>query len=386
MKRKVLFSQCFRVFLQSFLTIFIFFAVLGFSSSVLSAEMPPEIRAKKMQEANADLDMLAQEVAKLCSQPGFRGFLRSEIAKSKNRENIVELDKFLDRAQRQQGMPPGLAKAKNNAQQAKGRLKSSGIWALEGYDLYIPVEAHKKKWRGGDDFFVAFSPVDDEKDIKQIVAYSVRDGKRVFFDPNKAPDAVVLVIAPEEHDTHEIPPPPKKSQELGPPASLPKDDGIDLSKPGKHKGNSYMRVNYLLFTNDMEPWTRGAPEIKTIAVQSKIGLRKCTTFYEYSNLSRMDKENYWHNTSGILRYPFDSGYFDKLDFKVYEQDGGSRVYDSVIYYYRHAYGTSKVNCQFYIYSGDDKIGHTYIYRSALKYNYQKIWGFNYVRMIWEKKQ
>ncbi len=189
------------------LAITILLVTLAISMPAGMVPAQPEKAAAMKQQANADLDNLAKELAKLCSQPGFRGFLRSEIKKSRNRENIIELDKFLDRAAKQKDIPPGLKKFKDSALKAKARLKTLGPAILEGYDLYIPVDAHKKKWQGGKDFVVAYSPVDNEDKVKEIVAYSVRDGKRVILDPVKTPQTVVLVIAPEEHTDHKLYPP-----------------------------------------------------------------------------------------------------------------------------------------------------------------------------------
>jgi hypothetical protein len=86
------------------------------SAGLASAQPLPD-EAAKMAQANADLDRLAQDLIKLVTHPGFRGFLRSEIAQSKNRKNILEVDKFLERALRGGGMPPELAKFRNFARE-----------------------------------------------------------------------------------------------------------------------------------------------------------------------------------------------------------------------------------------------------------------------------
>jgi hypothetical protein len=104
-----------------------------------------------------------------------------------------------------------------------------------------------------------------EKDIKQVVAYSVKDGQRVLLDPNNAPNQVVLVLAPEEHESHEVVAEPKEKDE--PPKGL-KDDAVPREDPPKTgmkdpgDGNSTVGVRYVYLYKDHEPWTRGSPEIK----------------------------------------------------------------------------------------------------------------------------
>jgi hypothetical protein len=147
--------------------------VIAFSAGVTFALTPQQ------QQANAELELMAQDIAQLCTTPGFRGFLRSEIAKSKNRENIIELDKFLDRATKQKNMPPGLTKISGKIRDEKVRHKKMDLTGLEGFDLYIPVDAHKKKWKGGKDFIIAAAPYGNEEDVKQVVGFSVWDGKKL---------------------------------------------------------------------------------------------------------------------------------------------------------------------------------------------------------------
>lgn len=155
------------------------------------------------RQINADLDGMAQQLATLTATPGFRGFLRSEIAKSKNRESILSLDRFLEKAAKQRNTPPGLAKLAKLNRSSKARQKSASS-ELKGYNLYIPVEAHRAKWKGGKDFVVAFAPAGDDQTTQEIIGYSVSNGTKVRLDARTPPQTVVLIVAPEEHETHEL--------------------------------------------------------------------------------------------------------------------------------------------------------------------------------------
>ena len=102
--------------------------VLGliFIPAVLYAQKPPPNRVA-IEQANTDLDSLARELANLVAEPGFRGFLRAEIAKSKNREQILELDRFLERAGKQKGAPKELGKYRDKARGIDNRIKNSNL-------------------------------------------------------------------------------------------------------------------------------------------------------------------------------------------------------------------------------------------------------------------
>ena len=358
MKRRKLLSTGCNIFLKPLLVIFIVLYVLGFSLIIDSAEMPPEDRAKQMQAANADLDMLAQEIAKLCSSPGFREFLRSNISKSKNRENIIELDKFLDRALEQAQMPPELDKVKD----AVMRVKKNSLQPFSyggRLDLYLPVKDHNKKWSGGDDLLIAPQPVvDDESTIKQMVAYHVGDGKRVTLDPKTPPKTPVFVLAPCEHKTHEV---PTFQPKIGPiDRPLPEIKFVGEDAPDKpmqqDPGNSWLGIYRIYIHDVMEGWGRGAPEIKvffghrvgytcqitengTCHYPCSSGGGIITHYIEWDSLEYVDQPDTWYyvwypgtttycngsttNTTWHHQpcYKYNSSYGNRVLIRIYEEDG-----------------------------------------------------------------
>ena len=170
-----------------------------------TVELSPAQEAQEYAAINAELKGVAKEIAALLKHPGFRGQLRGEINGAKTSESILVLDKFLAKVAKQKKAPPGLNKARGASDKASQRIKNSTAWAFEGIDLYFPVEDHKAKWKGNEDLLVAYSPVTDEATVKAIIGFSVKTQKKVTLDPTTPPATPVLIVAPEEHDSHEMP-------------------------------------------------------------------------------------------------------------------------------------------------------------------------------------
>jgi len=348
--------------------------VIGFLAMFFSAGMAFAVTPAE-QQANAELESMAKDIAQLSATPGFRGFLRSEIAQSKNRENIVELDEFLSRAMKQKNMPPGLDKLQNKARNAKGRVKAFSV--ADRLDLYIPVGAHRAKWKGGQDFLVAFSPVQDEKNTKEIVAYSVKDGRRVLLNPNQAPAEVVLVIAPCEHETHQyiLKPDPNAPPEgmraplkdTSPPGQIAPNEKKDKEEIGKYKGNSNLYVYFTLIKRTQEPWYMGKPEIEVYILHECGGIPVVRRL----DMNQVDEKNksYYTANNGSLYYGSNCSDFTAV--AIWERDGGSLVRGEC-----HKFpGSGKTHC-YQVRSSDDPVQYAFgttasygvFYKSAFPYN------------------
>jgi len=318
--------------------------------------------AQKKKEINSQLEMFAKEMMQALEHPGFRGLLQSEIAKSKNREQILESQTFLGKAVGQREAPPGLQKLRDRDKKTRELIKTSGFWDLEGLDIYFPFEDHRKKWKGKKDLLVAFSPVDDEENVAEIIAYSVKSGKRMIIDPEIPPETPVLVIAAEEHENHKIEPPhppPDAGAVKGP---NPKD------KVNKNdgSGNSYFGVRYLRIDDDQEPWWKGAPEIYSYYIQRGSSATYCQVTYK--NLYWVNKERSWYYVWPYMARYFDSRYSNYSYIRIYERDGGTyRVYDVTI---------EGQTCLFGKRDGDDYIATRWRPKSAygFNYDYYQDWG------------
>ena len=394
---------------QPFILLAITCLVVSLLAAGTACAAEPADTAEAQQQANADLDTMARELAKLAATPGFRGFVRSEIAKSKNRESILELDRFLERAARKRGAPPGLSKFREFSAQAQRRLRSGGA-AFKGYDLYIPVEAHRAKWRGGDDFVVAFGPYGDDQRIQQIFAYSVRNGERVVLDAQRPPEMVVLMLVPDEHETHEVsgaaPPVTDQDRTLARPDVVGKD--IAEKPVPQESGNSYVGVRRLYIRDVKEPWWLGQPEIRMYIAQRKNNYCVVAAPTEYSELKWYDNARTWRTTWSPQQQAnndycrpnnnqentyletgkrtcsyFGSGYYNKLYIRIYEADS---LLEGVGSYFRPYLYTiySNVTCQINRWSADDYIDHGTTYRNNFDYaaDYKHDMGNAYI--YWHK--
>ncbi len=334
----------------------ILFFVVIFSVGVALAATPQE-------QANGELELIAKDIASLCNHPGFLGFLRSEIVQSKNREQIIELDRLLDRAAKQQTMPPNLAATAEKVKATKARHKAMNITRLEGFDLYIPVKAHRAKWKGGKDFIVAVSPYGDDMAFQTTVGYSVADGRRVVLDAKQPPETVVMVIAPEEHADHNMPTPePDVPSRKAPHEDKPKPDA------GKsEKQNSVFSMSYIKIHQTGESWLRGDPEIYLLAGQICNGVSKAYRF----NLPRVNSKGVWYYVGDLNQMYFDATCSWDTFYAVWEDDDGYNCGGVFAYTNCGQPVTPALNCYpdskcsfMYVYSlwrgnGDDPV-HTYI--------------------------
>jgi len=326
---------------------------IALPASVQRTKDQAQQTAQKKKEINSHLEMLAKEMAQALAHPGFRGLLQSEIAKSKNREQILESKTFLGKAVGQREVPPGLQKLRDRGKKTRELIRTSGIWDLEGLDIYFPFEDHRKKWKGKRDLLVAFSPVDDEQDVAEIIAYSVKSGERMILDLEIPPETPVLVFAAEEHENHEIEPPPPPTDEGAVKGPKPKVKKKDDS------GNSYFGVRYLRIDDDQEPWWKGYPEIYSYYIQRGPSSTSCQV--TYTNLHWVNKERSWYWAWPYLARHFDSRYSDLSYIRIYERDGGTnRRYDVTI---------EGQTCLYWKRDGDDRI--------EVRWRRKSKYGFNY---------
>lgn len=279
----------------------------------------------KVMMANEDLDQMAREVAKLCKAGTFRTFVRRSITKSRNTEQILVFNDFLDLAVKQKSMPTGLSQFRSFASKAKERLKASGLNSLEGYNLYFPVAGHRKKWKGEENILVAYVPFEEKEGKDPLWAYSVSSGKKVKLDPRRPPSKPVLVLLPEEHETLS----PKDNQYRAP-TKLAEKLSLDAQKPSQKTpsptnksasaestSSGYLSLGYLTIKRDGEPWYRGDPEIYLMYVLLRNGRGTCY----YRDLPGVNRTNrrYWIRTRAeIPRRANDS---NEIYIGVWERDG-----------------------------------------------------------------
>jgi len=318
--------------------------------------------AARMRQANAELNALSSDLAKALGHPGFRGLIRAEIAKANTREHIVKLDAVLGKAGHGPNAPPGLQHLKDASRQAGGHFQATGGEVMQGLDLYFPVPEHRDRWKGSIDFLVAFAPAHGrDAKFSEFIAYSVKTGERVSLDPNRPPEIPVLVIAPEEHESHALPEHP------APVVKLPKrapDSGTANAPENpvtQEQGNSYVGAKYLNILETKEWWWEGDPEIYLLFGQRKGNNCDAHTLW----LSEVNRTDTWYNLwsrATPARWYFDTSYYLKLRIIPMERDAGgySKLMLSELY--------SGITCEWTINSTDDAFPIYTQYRSNFDYD------------------
>jgi hypothetical protein len=380
------------------------FFLLPAAAQEKTVELSPAQEAQEYAAINAELERVAKEIASLLQHPGFRGQLRGEINGAKTNESILVLDKFLAKVAKQKKAPPGLDKARGASDKASQRIKNSTAWALDGIDLYFPVEDHKAKWKGNEDLLVAYSPVTDEASVKAIIGFSVKTQQKVTLDPTTPPATPVLIVAPEEHDNHELPvasrgmePSPAEQEESQDVSGIEFIEGDAEDSPVlQEDGNSFVGLRRMYMRDDKEPWSRGKPEVKVFFGHKKGSYCQSKyTWYSGTTLERFDYTNTWKTTwygtppygsycqSGTNNYSnntcfyFDNTYDNKMVLYIYEQDGGSRREKLYTLY-------SGVTCSWSYYSGDDYMDSGIMYRNNFPFNYDQGHNMGNVSVLWHK--
>jgi hypothetical protein len=293
-------------------------------SKELAKERQKTVAVRK--EINAEFDRLAKGLAESLANPHLRNYLRKQIKESRKREKILRLDKFLEGATKEKNIPEqakarGRLKAARDTKKKLGTKKNLDIFGTDEIDVYFPVPEHRGKWNGGDDLLVAFAPVVDESELTEIVAYSVKNGKRVSLDPQKAPETPVVVVTLTEHESLDVPDVPQApADEPVPESNPPVPDGPEppLENAGKPVGsNSRIEMQYLKIFDDHEPWTAGAPEIYVVCSQVDGGGRSVVG---KRDLARVNDTHRWYWVRDIASWIFERDYWDFTAFDVWERD------------------------------------------------------------------
>ena len=349
--------------------------------------LSPEQQAQEYAAINAELEGVAKEIAALLKHPGFRGQLRGEINGANTVESIIVLDKFLAKVTKQKKSPPGLNKARGATDKAAQRIKASPAWDLEGIDLYFPVEDHKAKWKGNEDLIVAYSPAEDEDAIKSIIGFSVKTQQRVTLDANGPPPTPVLMVAPEEHASHDMPVVTRDLDDVKLPSDEVKDDLVGRDPPppevDQPDSNSRWGIRYLKLYKDGEHWSRGKPEVYVQLFQ----VSGNTCYRKISSSPYVDRENVWYHTWNDTRYAnppswmdYNSNYENRVLMYINESDGG--------YYQPYHWSGIKdgVTCVIWRRNKDDRIDHSYMYKTYFKYNYNFYHHIGDAHLVWYKHE
>ncbi len=195
--------------------------------------------------AAAPPEALARALALALGDPAFRAHVKAQLDRSPYREHKLPFQRFLS-------ADGGLALT------ALARGASRGVSDLAGeadrtmpLEMYLPVPAHARAWKGGSDLLVATAIADHDVPI----AFDVH-GNRRLLDPARPPATPVIALVPVETDFSAPPPPPPQAGEI---ICLLCGGGGGGSPPPPTPG-LYMTKAH--FVDDFEGWLKGSPEFE----------------------------------------------------------------------------------------------------------------------------
>jgi hypothetical protein len=211
----------------------------------------------RQSTAYSRADQLAREVALALSDPEVRQLVYRSLKSSPVREGKVHFGRWTDAA--------GTALLETIGRNGRVAGGPSGAKALRDgvvpLELYMPVKAHRKAWRGGPELLVATALRDHELPI----VYDLSGQRIQIASADIPPSAPVLALVPLETDfdaTSGI----AASEESCDPATsiIPCEEppsGGEFGTPPTDPG-IYMRFSYI--QNDHEGWLMGDPELEIL--------------------------------------------------------------------------------------------------------------------------
>jgi hypothetical protein len=165
-------------------------ALVGVAACADSAEAPFQTEQAAVLARNTEIpagQRVAQLVALALREPSARGLFYRATSNSPIKEGKLFLGGFLGG----EGTPLLQAMAR------AGGLKAADVQALVAQtgpvEIYLPVEAHRAAWTGGDNVIVAYA----ERDHAQPYGFAL-DGSRVELNVDEAPAVPTVVVTHAE--------------------------------------------------------------------------------------------------------------------------------------------------------------------------------------------
>jgi len=188
---------------------------------------------------------LARRVALALSEAGFRAEVLAATRASTQREQRIQLQRFLFRDGHRRLIQ--MARAAGEAPEA-GRTDLSGAPTME---MYFPVPAHRARWQGEADLLVATA----RRDGEAPVAFDLR-GRRHLLDPVHPPARPVLAVQVwEGGDDDPCDGPCQMGIEVI-------DDDPPVTSPPPPATATGLFLTGARFFDKFEGWLKGAPEFE----------------------------------------------------------------------------------------------------------------------------
>jgi hypothetical protein len=236
----------------------------------LAPETPDLARAPAWQEPTdpdrARDQRLARHFALAMNNPVFRAEVLGALDGSHQREGRVHLQRFLLR-----GQGRGLGRMAAGAGASPAGIRAD-LEAAPSMEVYLPVPAHRARWRGGSDVLVATARADGEAPV----AFDLR-GQPRLLDPGEPPDTPVLALQSwEGKDGVEC------ADEITKECSDWGDDGWQEPTapppppPGLTSGGLFLTATR--FFDKFEGWLKGAPEFEIHVLGHQTGTSEMVSY------------------------------------------------------------------------------------------------------------
>ena len=184
-------------------------------------------------------EQLARSMALALGDPAFRAHVKQQLDRSSFREHKLPFQRFL---------------AADGGRGAAALARGTGVATADltrdanramPLEMYLPVPAHRRAWKGGDDILVATAVGDHEAPV----AFDVH-GNRRLLDAERPPATPVLAVVPVETDFSVAPNICLLLLTCGGGGGTPPPP-----PPGLYMTKSH-------FVDDFEGWLKGDPEFE----------------------------------------------------------------------------------------------------------------------------
>jgi hypothetical protein len=191
-------------------------------------------------------ELLARSFALALGDPAFRAHVKAELDRSPFREHKLQFQRFLAGA----GGGHALSTMARRSGLAQADLAHAAADAIP-LEMYLPVPAHRRDWKGGENVLVATANADHDVPV----AFDVH-GNRQLLDPEHPPAIPVIAVVPVETDFSASP-----SQVIclmscgGGGGGGGVADPLPPPAPGLYMTKAH-------FVDDFEGWLKGSPEFE----------------------------------------------------------------------------------------------------------------------------
>jgi hypothetical protein len=204
---------------------------------------------------------LARQVALALADPGFRDELLTGITSSRQREQRVQLQRFLFKNSRR-----ALARMAQVTGAPVDQILAD-LAAAPPMEAYFPVPEHRARWHGGANILVATARQDGEIPV----AFDLQ-GRQQLLDPDRPPVTPVLAVQTWEGADND-------PCEAGCAMGIGFDDVSEPPPtPPPAGSNLGLYLTGTRFYDKFESWLKGAPEFEVHILGQKTGTTELVSY------------------------------------------------------------------------------------------------------------